>query len=139
MSTQTQATKVESTGIKGADEFLAKAKELGLKTEVKVVTTEPTYYSNGDVMLPANLSVCVIVELPVPEELNDSALGMVERCTRLTSYWNKRDAPRARGRWTLASYSYLGGHDDLHVMHKAYTRLDGMAADLERLKKLVHG
>lgn len=139
MSTQAQATKVESTGIKGADEFIAKAKELGLTVEVKSVRTEPTYYRDGSVMLPGNLSVSVAVEMPVPEELNDTALGLVERCTRLTSYWNKRDTPRARGRWTLASYSYLGGHEDLHVMHKAYTRLDIMSGDLTRLRKLVQG
>lgn len=139
MSTQAHATEQGSTGIKGADEFIAKARELGLTVEVKSVRTEPTYYSDGSIMLSGNLSVSVTVELSIPEELNGTALGVVERSTRLTSYWNRRDTPRSRGRWTLASYSYLGGHDDLHVMHKAYSRLDHMAADLERLRKLIHG
>lgn len=139
MSTQGQSTEVESTGIKGADEFIAKAKELDLKVEVKSVRTKPTYYRDGSVMLPANLSVSVVVEIPVPEELNNTYLGMVERCVRLTSFWNKRDTPRSRGRWTLASYSYMGGHEDMHVMRKAFDRLDYMAVNLAGLRKLAQG
>jgi hypothetical protein len=137
MDAQTQATEVESTGIKGADEFIAKAKELGLTVEVRSVRTEPTYYRDGSVMLPANLSVSVAVEVPVPEELNDTALGLVERSVRLYSFWNKRDAPNSRGRWTLASYSYLGGHEDMHVLRKAYAKLDYMAVNLAGLRKLA--
>lgn len=136
MSTQTQ---VQTTGVKGADEFAAKATELGLTVEVKATNSEVVYYKDGSVMLPAVLGVYVIVTLPVPAKLNGTALGALERCTRLTSYWSKRDTPRSRGRWVLASYSSLGGHKDLHVMRRLDTYLTSMATDLQRLQKLVQG
>lgn len=136
MSTQVQT---ETTGVKGADEFVARARELGLTVKVKSVRSEATYYRDGSVMLPAVLSISVAVTLPVPSELDNTALGMVERCTSLTSYWSKRDAPRARGRWVLANYSTLGWHKDLHVMRRLDAYLNGMATDLQNLRKLVQG
>lgn len=136
MSTQ---TKTETTSIKGADEFAARARELGLKVEVKQTRTEAVYYRDGGLMLPAVTAISVIVSLPVPEELDNTALGLIERSTQLHSCWSKSDRPRARGRWTLANYSTLGGHEDMHVLHKAYRRLESMAEDLKRLRKLVQG
>lgn len=136
MSTKMQ---VQTTGVKGADEFAAKATELGLTAEVRSTRSEATYYNDGTIMLPAVLSIVVTVTLPVPAELDGTALGMVERCTTLTSCWSKRDTPRARGRWVLANYSTLGGHKDLHVMSRLDTYLSGMATDLRNLRKLVEG
>jgi hypothetical protein len=130
-------TKAILTGIKGADDFATEAEKLGLTVTIRTINTEATYYKDGDVMLPASLSVSVTVTLPVPEELNGTALGLVERCTSLTSYWNKRDTPRSRGRWTLANYSTLGGHKDMHVMTRMYSYLQGMADDLERLRRFT--
>lgn len=136
MSTQ---EKTETTGIKGADEFAAKALELGLTVTIKTTMSEAAYYSDGNLMLPAVLSVAVMVEIPVPEELNGSYLAMMQRCVSLTSYWSKRDKPRARGRWVLANYSHLGGHEDMHVTRRMHARLATMAASLESLKRLVEG
>lgn len=136
MSTKTQ---VETTGIKSADEFAAEARKLGLNVEVKATNSEIVYYRDGSVMLPAILGVYVIVTIPVPAELDGTALGLIERNTRLTSYWSKRDAPRARGRWVLGSYSTLGGHKDLHVMSRLNVHLTSMASDLQGIRKLVQG
>lgn len=137
MSTETQATAVKTTGIPDADAFMARAKELGLNAKFEVTNSEAVYDGNGSVMLPAVLSVSVTVSIPVPEELSSTHLGMVERCNTLTGMWTKRLTPRSRGRWTSANHSTLGGHEDLHVKHRMYTRLDGMADDLKRLLKLV--
>lgn len=139
MSTQ-QAAKVETTGIKDADAFITEARKLGLDVEIKLTNSEAVYYRDGvTVMLPEVLSVMVMVSMPVPAELNDTALGLAERSTILTSCWSKRKEPRARGRWVLANYSTLGGHEDLHVKRRVYTRLEIMADNLKRLRKLVEG
>jgi hypothetical protein len=90
-------------------------------------------------MLPAVLTVKVEVSIPVPEELNGTALGMMERANVLTSYWNKQDKPRARGRWVLANHSTFGSHEDMHVMSRMNLRLETMANDLKSLRKLVQG
>lgn len=142
MSTQEQTTTTvpagESCGIKGADEFAAKARALGLAVEVKTTKSDAVYYdSSGEVMLPAVLSVMVLVEIPTPDEFQGTACGLYERCTSLTMAWSKRDTPRARGRWTMGNYSILGGHEDLHVMHKADRKLASMKDDMERLRRLA--
>lgn len=137
MGTQTQTTEVKSCGIRVADEFAAEARELGLVVETKSTRSEAVYYHDGSVMLPARLSVTVTVTIPVPEKFATSALGMIERATRLDVCFSKSDAPRARGRWVLANYSTLGGHEDLHVKHKAHSRLQHMASDLKSLQKLA--
>lgn len=140
MSTQEQSTAVpagQSSGIKGADEFAAKARKLGLTVEVKTTKSDAVYYGNGEVMLPATLGVMVRVEIPTPEEFNGTACGLHERCTSLTMAWSKRDTPRARGRWTMGNYSILGGHEDLHVLHKADRKLASMKDDMERLRRLA--
>lgn len=136
MSTQTPVT---TTGIAGADKFAAQARELGLTVEVRTTDSKAVYFDDGTVMLPAVFSVFVAVSLPVPAELDGTALGMVERCTTLTSCWSKRDTPRSRGRWVLANYSILGGHEDLHVMSRLDSYLQGMATSLRNLQKLVEG
>jgi hypothetical protein len=138
MSTQTAATEtVKSSGIKDADEFAAQARELGLDVKVKITNSEPVYFRDGKEMLPAVLNVCVVVNIPVPESVNDTALGLAERCNTLYSYWTKRQSPRARGRWVQGSHSTLGHSEDMHVKHRVVTRLEGMARDLQMLQKLA--
>lgn len=143
MSTQTQATTTltadQSSGVKGADEFAAKARKLGLIVEIKTTVSDAVYYDSGEVMLPKVLSVMVRVEIPTPDEFQGTACGLHERCTSLTMCWSKRDTPRARGRWTMGNYSTLGGHEDLHVLHKADRKLAYMAEDMERLRRLAQG
>jgi hypothetical protein len=138
MSAQATATEaVKSSGIKDADEFAALARELGLLVEVRITDSEPVYFSDGREMLPAVLNVCVVVNIPVPESVNDTALGLAERCNTLYSYWTKRRTPRSRGRWVQGSHSTLGHSEDMHVKHRVITRLHGMASDLKTLQKLA--
>lgn len=137
MSTQATATEVKTTGIKDADEFVAKAKELGLTVEIGFTNSEAIYFSDGRLMLPEVLTVSVTVTIPVPDELDGSYLAMMQRCNTLRSYWTKRKAPRARGRWVQGNHSTLGGHEDLHVKHRVYSRLASMKAELESLEKLA--
>ncbi len=137
MSTQAIATEVKTTGIKDADEFVSKAREMGLIVEIGFTNSEAVYFSDGRLMLPEVLTVGVTVTIPVPEELDGSYLAMMQRCNTLRSYWTKRRAPRARGRWVQGNHSTLGGHEDLHVKHRVYTRLSSMAAELQSLQKLA--
>jgi hypothetical protein len=136
MNTRSQT---ETTGITDADAFVTAARELGLNAEFRGVKSDVAYYSDGGVMLPEILCVTVIVSIPVPGELDGTYLGMTERHTRLTGSWTLKDTPRSRGRWTLSNYSYLGGHEDLHVKHRMYTRLQVMADRLTSLQRLVQG
>lgn len=138
MSTQTEVQSTsESSGIAGADEFATRARALGLNAEVKRTRVEAATDGDGNVMLPAVLAVSVIVKMTVPETMQANVLALMERHTTLTSYWTLKDKPRARGRWVQASYSTLGGHEDLHVMHRAYAKLELMASDMERLQRLA--
>lgn len=134
MNTQTSR---EATGITGADEFVTKARELGLTVEVHAVDSEAVFHGDGSVMLPSVLSVVVSVKIPVPSELDGTVLGLVERHTTLVSCWSKRDVPRSRGRWVSANYSTLGGHEDLHVMRRLDPYLNVMVTDMQNLNKLV--
>lgn len=128
----------ESTGIKDADVFISTAKSLGLDVEVMVTNAAPTYFDNGDVMLPGTQLAMVVVTIPVPDGISpNSVLALEERCRKLLMFWSKRDTSRARGRWTGGNYSSLGSTEDLHVRHRANSMLKIMGEDLNRLKRLA--
>lgn len=130
-------TTVESTGIKGADEFRAAAEKLGLTVNVKISENEPVLYNDGTVMRPACTMVMVIVEIPVPESLATSALALTERATTLHVCWKRDHNGRARGRWILGNYSTLGGHDDMHTLKRCHVYLGIMSENLQTLKRYV--
>lgn len=127
---------MESTGIKGADEFISRAHELGLTTKINVITNDPVYYQDGEtVMLPGSTSVSVQVRIPVPKSLGNTALTMIDRNTVLISCWARRHDGRARGRWTMGNYSTLGGHDDMHTFKRCGFYLELMASNAASLVK----
>lgn len=126
-----------STGIRGADDFIAEARGLGLSASATNITTPATLFSHGGVMLPEQLVVHVRITIPVPESVSTSALALFERANVLNVYWSLYQTPRHRGRWISGNHSMLGGHEDMHTLKRCRQSLGYMARNASALARFA--
>lgn len=123
-----------STGIKAADDFARIASEAGLLVEISRSEQPVTYYADGQVMLPAQITVGMTIKVPVPGELQGTTIGQMCQLRQISVVWSRFVGPGKHGKFRNACrYGYLGVVE-LTNERQARIELQALVTNIKQLR-----